>query len=85
MLYLINYDLHIPGKNYNSFIDAIQTYQNWAKISRSCWMIRCDSTATEIRDHLMRYLDQNDVLLVCSVDSWATLNVNQEVITWLSN
>lgn len=85
MIYLINYDLHNPGKNYDSLIRAIQSYSDWAKISRSCWMVRCDFTATEIRDHLMQHLDDNDILLVCSVGSWATLNFNQDVIAWLNN
>ena len=85
MLYLINYDLHTPGKNYDHLIDAIQCYQNWAKISRSCWMIRSDSAVTQIRDHLMRYLDQNDLLMVCTVDSWAAFNLSQDVVTWLNN
>ena len=85
MLYLISYDLYAPGKNYTPLICAIHAYCDWAKIGQSCWLIRSESTATQIRDNLGTYLDINDTLFVCSIDSWASQNFCDDVIAWLNN
>lgn len=85
MRYLINYDLNTPGQSYTTLIAAIQSNKNWAKISRSCWIIESDRSAMQIRDDLASHLDRNDLLFVCAISDWASLNFSAEVNTWLSN
>lgn len=85
MMYLINYDLYSPGKDYSPLIQAIQAFGSWAKISRSCWMIRSDHTAVQIRNSLSKHLDGNDTLFVCSVGTWAAHNISSEVVNWLND
>lgn len=58
------YDLRKPGSNYNKLYNAIKEYGVWAKITESSWAIVTESTATEIRDNLVSYLDNNDRLFV---------------------
>lgn len=81
--YLINYDLRTPGKNYDDLIDAIKAYGKWAKICSSCWAIKTDAEDTQIRDNLNQYIDTNDILFVCTFDSWASYNLPEDVANWL--
>lgn len=84
-MYLINYDLKKPGQNYDDLIDAIKSYGKWAKISRSCWAVKTNKTAAQIRDHLEQYIDSSDVLFVCHFSEWASYNLSKEVTDWLKN
>lgn len=85
MMHLINYDLCTPGKDYSTLIKAIQSYGSWARISRSCWIVRSDHTAAQILHDLAQYIDANDLLFVRKISAWAALNFKQEVIDWLNN
>ena len=62
--YLISYDLCQPGRDYESLFDAIRRFPKWARLTESFWAIVCASNTTEIRDHLMRYMDANDRIIV---------------------
>lgn len=83
MKYLINYDLKNPGRNYDDLIKAIKAYGTWASICRSCWSIKTDCTAAQIRDNLKQYIDNSDILFVCDYNNWASYNLPQEVADWL--
>lgn len=85
MLYLINYDLRKPGENYTNLVHAVQSYGSWAKIGYSCWAVRTNQTAAEIRNYLMGFVDQNDVLFVCEFKAWASWNITPEAQHWLEN
>lgn len=65
--YMVGYDLNTPGKNYDRLIDAIKTYSPWWHNLDSTWILRTDRSAVEVRDHLARYIDQNDELLVAEL------------------
>lgn len=58
------YDLRESGRNYSKLHEAIKSYGIWAKITESSWAIVTDSTATEIRDYLGSFMDNNDRLFV---------------------
>lgn len=58
------YDLRKSSKNYSKLYEAIKSYGIWAKITESSWAIVTDSSATEIRDYLGSYLDNDDRLFV---------------------
>lgn len=83
-LYLINYDLHTPGKDYSALIDAIKSYGSWAKICESCWAIKANSICADIRSYLKKYIDTNDRLFVCAFSNWASYNLPQDVVDWLN-
>lgn len=76
MKYLINYDLKNPGRNYDELIQAIKAYGTWANICRSCWSIKTEQTATQIRDNLKQYIDPNDILFVCDYNNWASYGIS---------
>ena len=62
--FIIMYDLRESGRNYSKLHEAIKSYGIWAKITESSWAIVTDLTATEIRDHLGTFMDNNDRLFV---------------------
>ena len=83
MTYLINYDLSTPGQNYAPLICAIQSYGSWAKINRSCWIIKTEQNAVQIRDYLSPFIDKNDLLFICQFSNWASLNFRKEITDWI--
>lgn len=58
------YDLRESGRNYTKLHEAIKSYGVWGKLTESSWAIVTDSTATEIRNYLVSFMDSNDRLFV---------------------
>ena len=81
--FLITYDLNHPGKNYNSLITKIKTYEN-IKICKSVWIIKSNSSSVEIRDLLSQEIDINDSLFVSGLTGEAAwrncLESNEKII-----
>lgn len=73
--YLISYDLNKPGKDYTSLSTAIKNIAvNWWHHLDSVWIIKHNGPAASIRNSLRSYIDQNDELLVVTLDgegAWA--------------
>ncbi len=83
-LYMICYDLNAPNQNYNLLYDAIRSYGAWWHHLDSLWIIKTQSTATEIRDNLRQFIDSNDSLLVTHFgSSWASAGMPKKATEWL--
>ena len=61
--YLISYDLR-RDRNYDELYDTLKSYPKWARIVESTWAVVTSKTAVQIRDHLMRVLDDDDRVFV---------------------
>lgn len=61
---IISYDLVNPGQNYESLLKLIKSYQLWARLGGSAYLIATDETPVQVRDHLRTALDANDKLYV---------------------
>ena len=64
---VISYDITKDGGEasvYRELYEAIQAYGIWAHITDSCWAIKTEHTAAEIRDVLLRLLRPTDRLFV---------------------
>lgn len=89
-VYLVSYDLHNPNRNYNSLIQAIQSYgvNNYYHILKSQYLVSTSQNSIEIRDFLKRHLDNNDEILVNNFDKSdyaATVVDAPKLSTWLDN
>lgn len=62
--YIVTYDLHTAGQNYDCIIKKLKTYPAWFHMQASVWIIVSTSTSTQIRDQLAGCLDSNDKLFV---------------------
>jgi hypothetical protein len=83
MRYLISYDLHRPGQNYDAVIKAMNDL-GAVRVLLSQWAVRrANTSANALRDHLVRYVDANDRILVVSIDSgdWASWNAMVDLNT----
>jgi len=68
MIYLITYDLRVPGRDYTSLYNAIKEYGDWQHPVESTWFISSDQQANDIYDHLFPFIDKNDRILVIQVN-----------------
>lgn len=88
-VYIATYDLNSPGQDYSSLIGRIQQYTH-CKALKSAFFIDSSSSASAIRDDLMRYIDKNDTLFVmelqkhwaCNRSTTATVWLKDEARTW---
>ena len=73
-VYIIGYDLNIPGQDYNKLIEAIKKTGTWWHQLDSTWIVESNLSAEKIRDILIQYLDRNDKILVAKLSgesAWA--------------
>ena len=61
--YIISYDLR-KKRDYESLYRAIRSYSKWAQIAESTWAVVTTNSAVEIRDNLLRVMDNDDRLFV---------------------
>ncbi len=82
----INYDLRAPGRNYQPVYDYIKSYPGWARLLKSCWLIRTTKTPGQVRDDLNRLTDANDEIATLNVTGcwWATSFSDQRT-EWMKN
>ena len=61
--YIVSYDLR-KQRDYASLYEAIKTYPNWAYITESTWAVVTSSSAVEVREYLLGFVDNDDRLFV---------------------
>jgi len=79
--YLITYDLLKPGQDYKLLHTAIRTLDPsvWHGLE-SVWVLKSTSTAIQIRDYLLHFVDSNDRLLVIAASpEWACYNLPDQM------
>lgn len=84
--YLIGYDLNKSGQDYKKLIAEIEKSGSWWHCLDSTFIIKSSSTAVAIRDHLKKFVDSNDELLVvCLTGEGAWTGFSDECSNWLTN
>ena len=64
MVYVVSYDLRKPGQDYKGLFDELQTSPGWWHYLESTWLIATSESANELYNHLRKYLDRDDSILV---------------------
>lgn len=77
--YIIAYDLHEPGKNYQAVKKQIESLQDQFRILESTWLVKTKLDSAEILKRLSTALDGNDRVFVAKIDlascdGWLPLN-----------
>ncbi|WP_335590230.1 hypothetical protein [Hyphomonas oceanitis] len=81
----INYDLRKPTRNYDDLYKAIKGISgHWAHPLESFWLVKTTKTSAQVRDLLKAHMDSNDKLVVAVFGVWASYNLSDEVVQWLS-
>jgi hypothetical protein len=84
--YVITYDLNKAGQNYEALEKAIKSYNAWAKIATTTFVIRSDNSSNGIRDHLKAQMDANDELFVGKLSGeGAWFGLGEKVSQWLKD
>ena len=77
MIYVVSYDLVAAStRNYDALYSELVRLGG-RRALWSQWLVQSDSTSAQLRDHLKRYLDNNDRLLVNELSryNWASFNL----------
>lgn len=82
-IYCVSYDL-IKGKDYPKLIEKLRLYDAYAHAQDSLWFIKSSKNASELRDELKSFIDEDDKLIVIRATlPWASSNLSKEVNDWL--
>jgi hypothetical protein len=75
-LYLVSYDLLNKETfgEYETFIGEIRRLGGQEALL-SQWLLRSSATPTQLRDFLVRYMHNDDRLLISALDDWASRNL----------
>lgn len=85
-VYAVTYDLITPGQDYEKLHEQLRSYRSYSKRFDSFWLIDADKTAAEIRDDLIKVVDENDTLFVIEVKKhWAGRKLAEGMVNWLKN
>ncbi len=83
---IIAYDIQKTGDYgniYNHLYEMIKSYGTWARITESCWAIKTNSSAVQVRDRLLQILRSTDRVMVVQtahIAAWNNTFCNNE---WL--
>ena len=75
MIFLISYDLNVPGKNYNELYKTIKSAGTWWHYLESTWLIKTEESIATWNKRLIKNLDENDRLFIVDItgqdnDGW---------------
>ena len=65
-VHVVSYDLNQPGQVYPRIVGRLKAL-GAQRVQHSQWMLRTSQTASQLRDDLLSYIDNNDRLLVADV------------------
>jgi hypothetical protein len=83
MLYAINYDLKIPGRNYVGLENAIKDCGSWWHYLGSTWLLDAHLSAAQISARLRPHIDDNDRLLVIGLTNDYSGWLPKDAWTWI--
>lgn len=82
-IYCVGYDL-MEKKDYLKLIEKLKSYDAYAHIQGSLWFVKSSKNASELRDELKSFIDEDDKLIVIRVTlPWASSNLSKGVSDWL--
>lgn len=68
MLYLVSYDLKIPGRNYSLLYEEIKRLGSaWWHYMDSVWLLHTQLTVDQCSNRLKPYIDGNDLVLIVDI------------------
>lgn len=82
--YLVSYDLHQSGRNYDRIRQGIVSLGDTAKLLESVWLVNHAYTAEQVRIYLEQYIDSNDSIAVIEIGvNWATQRCQNDGVAFL--
>lgn len=82
--YLIGYDLNRSGQDYTTLIQEIKKLGYWWHCLDSTFIVKSASPAAAITEHLKKFIDSNDELLVVGLTGeGAWIGFSTDCSDWL--
>lgn len=83
-IYCVSYDLRQPDRNYEDLVTGLKSFGTWWHQSGSVWLIVSSKKASDIREYLKQFIDENDKLFVIRVtNNWAGYGFSHREYNWL--
>ncbi len=82
---LVTYDLNRPGQQYATLYEGIKSLGTHWHCLDSTWLLKTSYSTEQVRDHLKKFIDTNDKLLVVDFDGWAATGFPLEGYSWMKN
>lgn len=82
-VYLVTYDLHKPGNNYEEVLEQIKKSSGWAMLSESSYAISTSETVEAAYKRIHAKMDENDTLYIISLRNPWTGRGPKKVNDWL--
>lgn len=81
----VNYDLNQAGQDYSKLIEYLKSLQGWAKPLKSSFFVKTTLSAAELRDEIVKRVDNGDDVVVVKVSgqAWATHGLSAKLNGWL--
>ena len=85
--FIIGYDLKSPGQDYETLFARIKDISGtWWHCLDSTWIIKHAGSATDVRDALVPFIDENDALLVSELNRNAAWHgISGDCGQWLTD
>ena len=80
--YIISYDLH-KDRDYSEFFESLRSYDSWAQITSSTWMVKSPYLANDVYEYLYNFIDSNDPLFVVksgSESAWSSILTDDDYL-----
>lgn len=75
-IYMISYDLHAPTNNREDVENSIKNLGTWCKYLTTTFLVKTESTSSDVQDAITKYLDNNDKMILCKIE--------KPILGWLS-
>ena len=83
-VYLVTYDLHVLGQNYQDLLTKIKKY-NWIQLSESSYAIQSSTDPVTLYNNLSTSLDRNDHIYIITLGKPFWGFGPQQTNDWLSS
>ena len=72
--------------NISEFSSHMKTYEHWARMNPTLWMITFPGTSVQVRDLISQATNKTCEIMVVNIsgDGWATLNISREITDWMT-
>jgi len=75
MIYLVNYDLKVPGRDYTKLYETLKATHGWWHYLESTWILHTTEPLVNVRQRIQAVLDTNDRFIIVDItgkarDGW---------------
>ena len=85
MIYMISYDLNVPGNNREDVIKSIESFGSWCKCATTTYLIKTELQINDVEAVVTKYLDNTDAIIICQVSGNIKGRLHQKEWDWIHN